>query len=478
MSRTDLVRFFTMHAENDQRAAGKVVRGRFGTGKSAAFGIGESLQVATVKDGLRNVVELNRADIAAARDGKAFEVRHLVIDEATDDPTGTTITVGGIPQRPKDVGETVKYIEKRLGRFRQAHVVSVNNHLVEQEEQPYTDERLFERSIGPLTAGSTKPLRLTIRISPTPLSSESNGVDILSQGIWHELTLAGLERAEHADYLFGFVDVPSLEDDAGPIPAFDNTRSGRLNPANPLVAELYAWIAESLENVRQDLIRRDRERRRSAEARRLQQEADRIAEVLNRDFDQWRSDFRKAAGRIGGDVGHYGPTGGAQGVVLPGDGDEASQLEMSGPQRGDGRRGTGAGREGDEARPGSGLRPGQATGAPTGDDGEGRRRRRGGFAIAYEHATEGEERSRYDEESRAIFINLDHPQIAAAAKEGIDSRPFRQLSYEVAFAEYALALPMDMAQAQGAIFDAQDAIFEARLTLSRITRQAASLYRD
>src|SRR5450759_4239280 len=81
-----------------------------------------------------------------------------------------------------------------------------------------------------------------------------------------------------------------------------------------------------------------------------------------------------------------------------------------------------------------------------------------------------------DDAPRTIFINLDHPQIAAAKREGIDSRGFRQLSYEVAFSEYSLALPMEMARAQGAIFDAQDAIVEARLTLDRISRLGVAIY--
>src|SRR2546426_5150539 len=66
MSRDDLKRFFTMHGETLARKEGRVVRGRFGTGKSAAFGIGKTLIVDTIKDGHRNVVKL---DIAALKPG-------------------------------------------------------------------------------------------------------------------------------------------------------------------------------------------------------------------------------------------------------------------------------------------------------------------------------------------------------------------------------------------------------------------------
>src|SRR5712692_1095552 len=62
-----LKNFFVMHGENVERKRGKPGRGRFGTGKSAAFGIADSLRITTIRDRKRSVVELTRADIEAAR---------------------------------------------------------------------------------------------------------------------------------------------------------------------------------------------------------------------------------------------------------------------------------------------------------------------------------------------------------------------------------------------------------------------------
>lgn len=42
-------------------------------------------------------------------------------------------------------------------------------------------------------------------------------------------------------YIFGEIDVPSLEEDS-PIPAYDVSRSMRLNPSNPVVQALYAFV--------------------------------------------------------------------------------------------------------------------------------------------------------------------------------------------------------------------------------------------
>src|SRR5918995_1352844 len=60
MDKADLQHFFTMHGENRERAAGRIGRGMFGTGKSAAFGIASTLTVSSVKDGKKTTVRLTR----------------------------------------------------------------------------------------------------------------------------------------------------------------------------------------------------------------------------------------------------------------------------------------------------------------------------------------------------------------------------------------------------------------------------------
>src|SRR5262249_13033525 len=74
MTATDLNHFFQMHGENRERRAGRGGRGKFGTGKSAAFGISRALSVDTVRSGLRNVVQLSRADVDAS-DGQSIPVK-------------------------------------------------------------------------------------------------------------------------------------------------------------------------------------------------------------------------------------------------------------------------------------------------------------------------------------------------------------------------------------------------------------------
>ena len=186
------------------------------------------------------------------------------------------------------------------------------------------------------------------------------------------------------------------------------------------------------------------------------------------------SEFRRAAAGLGKDLQRMAADG--EGEILPGEGDLDSAYVTMGPAHGEGKWGEGPAGDGPEERPGAGLMPGAGKGSPSGGDGDQPRRRRGGFSIEYEPATAGEARSRFDEVERTIYINLDHPQIAAAKGEGID-RSFRQLSYEVAFTEYALAIAREMARAQGQIFDAEDAVVEIGLVINRISRLGAFLYK-
>src|SRR5438046_1035076 len=66
MTDADLRTFFTMHAKNIDRIRGRLGRGKFGTGKSAAFGIARTLTVDTRQNGIRNKVVLNREAVDAS----------------------------------------------------------------------------------------------------------------------------------------------------------------------------------------------------------------------------------------------------------------------------------------------------------------------------------------------------------------------------------------------------------------------------
>src|SRR5712692_4220181 len=89
MTLEGLTNFFVMHGENVDRKRGKPGRGRFGTGKSAAFGIASSLRITTVRNRKRSTVELSRSDIEKMTSEDPIPVRKVEKEIATNQPNGT-----------------------------------------------------------------------------------------------------------------------------------------------------------------------------------------------------------------------------------------------------------------------------------------------------------------------------------------------------------------------------------------------------
>ena len=95
------------------------------------------------------------------------------------------------------------------------------------------------------------------------------------------------------------------------------------------------------------------------------------------------------------------------------------------------------------------------------------------FSIEFERFTAEQNRSRYAADTKTIFINLDHPQIASAFEIGgntTDSRQFREVCYEAAAVEYAIALPYEKIE-KDELYPAEDALFDVRETIDRVTKR-------
>jgi hypothetical protein len=469
MSREELNNFFQMHGENIFRKSGKRVRGRFGTGKCAAFGLADCLRIETVKVGLRNVVELHRQDIEAAESGEPFPVQDIVVNDHTKEEDGTIVTIRDFNIRRPNVNKVISYVERHLSRYRRRARVTINGHVCKFEEPQYVEQ--LEISPPSEVVELIGEVSLVVKVSPTPLDKETKGIDILSYGIWHETTLAGIENRERANYIFGEIDVPLLEDGEWPIPAFDNTRNNTLNRQNPVVVVLLGWLAEELERVRADLVETERKRRESEVAKRLAKEARQISDIINDDFVQQEMELelkRRVSKRSGGKS--VSEILDEHGELWPGDGNEPTPWEQTGSPHGDGKRDN-LGAEGDEPRPGPTARPGDDPGAKKATTEGRRKRRRAVFSIEYHHGGARNSRSSYDGDSKTIFINLDHPQIASAFEAGgkrVESRQFREISYEVAAVEYAIVLPHERIDE---FFDASEALFEVRDTIDRVVNR-------
>jgi hypothetical protein len=482
MDRAGLANYFTMHGHNMDRLAGNVGRGFFGTGKSAAFAVADTLVIRSAHNGNRNTVRLTRTAIEReAEKGNVTEVpiETLERDVPTTDPNGTTITIERIHGNI-DVQDIMKFIERKISRgYKDAEVI-VNGHLVEYEEPTYNEKRTFMPE-GDLAA-SLGAVQLIVKVSPAPLDESTRGVDVMSNGNLFETTLGSVAGKEMSQYIFGEIDVPTLTNEgSGPTPAFTMSRDGHLNKDNQLVAAIHTFISVNVDAVRRELVEAEKKRKQSEDAKRLQTQASAIADMLNADFNDYNKKIEHVKQTVRGvsrdQAGDNRLEQGKDLAALIFGGDEEVEVVGEGGERGGEPTGTkGAG--GDSEREQDPQIRRKECGDPLGRKitaVEGKKPARGGFNVEYRQMGAAHWRAEYDRTSRCIVINLDFPQLASAlAEDGIESLTFKRLSNEVAFTEYAIAIAYELVSMQN-YQDPSDYLFDVRTTINRLSRKAAEL---
>lgn len=479
MSAADLGHFFTMHGENRDRLAGRPGRGKFGTGKSAAFGIAKSLTVETIRDGHRNCARLTREMIDRST-GADIAVDWLVRNEPSSLPNGTIVSIEGVLLRQIRTAPIVEYVERHLQAFRASSPeVAVNTHVCTYREPEI--ESVFKFEPTDEQARVLGGIELHVKVARAPLPEAEQGI-VVTAGPMNLVAVerAGLENKEFGAYIFGEVDVPNLENASTPLAPYDSSRSLQLNLEHPVALELVGFIGSKVEKVRMDLVRRAKEARKSEVARRLEQHAQQIADLLNSDFNSMRDrliNIRSVGSRPGNSGAQFG--GGATSSDAVDDWVRGTQEpgRVDRPQR-QVTQGDGVGRPAPDI-PAAGAQD-PAGGNPVDPSGGGdgpHRKPRGGFRVVYQALGRSEQRSRYDERSLSILINLDHPVLSAALTEdGVEELGFRRLSYEIAFSEYSMALGYELLK-QDPGMPGDDLLYEVRSSLNRVASSAAALYK-
>jgi hypothetical protein len=375
----------------------------------------------------------------------------------------------------------IEYLERHLQAFRTlGPEVAVNDHVCAYHEPEIDSEEVFKPA--PEQAAVIGNVELVVRVARAPLPEEEQGIAVTAgPGNLIGIETGGVQAKESGSYLFGFVDVPAIEASPSRIAPYDSSRNLKLNPLHPVVAVLVGFIGSKLEKVRADLARRSREARKDEQTRRLADEADKIAEVLNEDFKRIRDrlrDIRSASAKSGSTGARFGNTG---------DGGDSDDGWVSGAQelgttdkdlgrRGNGKRG---GREAPNIKQrGERDDSGSSTVDPVGGASNKRIAPRGGFKVQFKPLGREYERSHYDSGTLTIWINLEHPVVAAALGfEGSTEDPaFRRLAYEIAFTEYAMGIGDELTKQDPGI-PADDLLFEVRATINRVAVAAAALYR-
>tara|TARA_R110002124_G_scaffold9489_5_gene48665 strand:- start:1887 stop:3563 length:1677 start_codon:yes stop_codon:yes gene_type:complete len=490
MGRHDLQHFFTMHGENKERRKGVPGRGKFGTGKSAAFGIGTDLTVSTTRDGVRQTVKLDRAAIEAS-DGAHVPVKFIEQDaDVAGEPNGTTVVISGITVRLAKE-PIVSLIERHLSAFQGSPVVTINGRVCEIVRPSAVLSKTFTPS--PAQAELLGPIELVVSATAAPLDDIHRGVQItIGEDNLIAVETAGVDSKEYGKYLFGHVDCTELDNPKyDPVAAYTNDRSMKLNAAHPVAVALIGFIGASLEQVRTELVNVGRQAKADADAKRLKETTNKIEGILNADL----KDFRERVEGFGNTTRRRTPLEGVAG------GTEEDQSEkILDPQGEEKGREDGVGGENvDEPVPNLDPTPRPPSPTPPEEDnpggenaspagvadtegeakvapaGTGHNRLRGGLSVDFDHYGDDYDRYRWDPELRRITINLDHPVVKAAKALPDDEATFRRLCYEIAFTGYAVALA-DLQFERDPARDSSDATFEIRAALRRVWANAAALY--
>jgi hypothetical protein len=480
MDESGLCHFFKMHAENIDRRKGRPGRGKFGTGKSAAFGIARTLTVDTVRDGIRNAVTLTRDAVAQSK-GNDIPLKWTMQNQSADQPNGTAITISEIFLPRLDTTSISSYVERHLAVFRASSPeVAVNSHVCEYNEPGVVRTTTFKPSASQHKV--IGDVQLVIKVAQTPLEPSEQGVSVTAgEGNLVAVETFDIDRKEWGQYLFGDVDVPKLEE-SSEIAAYDSTRSLTLNPKHPVVAVLAGFVGSKLEEVRKELVKAEREARKTEQARRLAKESSKIAEILNQDFQDVRKrlrDIRSTASSHGSAAAVFGDgaTAGDEPDLWVAGTDKPGALDPKNKKERSEARKKQKGREKpDISQIGKQVDDGLDVVTPAGGEAGKKSRPRGGFNVDYRDLGRDEHRSKYDASSMTILINLGHPVLSAALKVGsIEDPAFRRLSYEIAFSEYAFALGYELLREDQAM-PGDDLLYEVRSTLNRVSKTAAGLY--
>ena len=459
-----------MHGENILRKNGKKVRGRFGTGKSAAFGIAKKLTIDTVKKSKKNIVELRLHDIKGAEGGKPFPVTVLTDNENTDECDGTRIIISELKNQQKiDIGNIRSFVEKKLSRYRLRHAVYINDCECKIKKTPSI--KTYELHPPEEIKKYIGDVLLTIEVSPIPLKEDERGIDITSHENLHE-TFTEVQ-GEQVNRIFGFVDVPYLEDKDDETPAFNNTRDSQLNRSNERVHKLLYWLETEIRKVQNDLVIVEKEKKKDEQLKKLKSQAKELAKLLNSDFADVMDELEMSRQIIGRKKTKHNSGVSDEGDVLPGEGDNDSHYEEYGNEHGEGAQSKDDVSSGNEKRPGPDLKIGESKGEPSNWGGKERRRNRGVFAVDFEHATKEYQRSRYEETERTIYINLDHPQINLVYLENensVNTKNFKMNTYEAAIVEYAQAIQYERIQS-GEELEPLDLLFNIKETIDKLMRK-------
>lgn len=468
-----LYSFFTLSGENlarNKKQKSVLKRGKFGTGKSAAFGIADELEVDTIKDGIRNSYKIDRKTIqSVSQNSDSIPLEELIRNEKTKQQNGTKIIIRNLNTKI-DLNRLIRKIEAEIASLRGNDIkIAVNSQLCEIKDLDIESEFVFQ------SEGKVKDrygdFELKIQVSRTPLEKYDRGINILCDKNKIGIEDCGISTQEFGNFITGEVDVPDLENPINNIAPFNQTRNLSLNPEHIGVKELILFMGPKLEIVRKKIADKKNEERNSIQNKKLSQITNDLSNKFN---DSWNEMKRKLdviregsnAKNAFANIFEPGDEGEIDGYI-DGEGNYVSKLDEL--------------RIGDLNENSSSVEDPQEifkedeNSKDTGkkESGNKRKKRSSGFLVKHENLGESSHKSIWRKEELSIVINLDHPCTDACLKScrgDVENQEFKRFLFETASREFEHAFAQEMISENDGQYPAEDVLTEMRYHYDQVIR--------
>lgn len=477
-------RFLVLHQENIERAKGKFGRGEFGTGKIAALGIGEILRVQTVRNKKINEFEIRRSDCDASISQEEVKVHWIQPNKNTTKRNGTIIDILGFRQKRQIKTKNIKEFlqSKTLTETVYDHKIKLflMAEELQKKEIPYGEE------IKVKTEGEFKNIigdaEISIKVASRKLDEDERGTKIFTKGIYKAFIKN--PSARFSDFIFAECSCAGLIDENQDPPIFDSSRREELNEDNDLAKKFKEFVLIEIDKVRKKLEKDSNAKRDKEKEEALKKEAEKMKEFFNSDFKEQELDFQKRAAKAKGNIDEKDndlPSLGETKIVVGNnfnvnivDGDDNSGTYDDG-----GGGGGGDGEGGDSIGKGGGKL--DKTNDETKNQGKERqtkkRRSGGGFNISFENLGPDSHRAKYEDDTRTIIINLDHPFLKKIEDMAGDrtSTKYMRPAWEAALFEYAAATTTQKGASNMMDDSLTDGVIEMQNTVDKLLRKMTAL---
>lgn len=274
-------------ASSDTTPMGRKVIGKKGLGKLSFFGISNTVDISTVKDGVENRFVMNLEAILALSEG-SYSPQILKFNEEVRKPNGTTIFLHDIKRRTEFSAEQLARSLARMFIIERDFIVTVSHNdekpiVVDKELRFSGINKEFEWKIPEDCGGSDKdyPTHKSIRglivTSEKPLSPHMRGVILYSRGklVNNPSSFVQGDSSHFFSYMAGWLDVSFVDDLQEEV---ISTNRQSLSWETPETAELNTWLGKLIRSIEKDWRKKRTEKNKGE-----------IQRASNIDIDSWVS---------------------------------------------------------------------------------------------------------------------------------------------------------------------------------------------